>query len=387
MKGNRGLCIDLAGGKNDNEECICMKKRLLAGILSLLMLLAILPTFAFAAPFSFDAPQNLKAELKYDSDGVPYFELRLDVPQSVLTIHNTITEDYTAYDGYDCDYIFIDFEYKYADYDWNEGPSHLWNTSDYLSEFLDRGGYYEYYPFDSSNSFDEIDIKAETYSFRARFSCLWGYTGDWIDKTVYSAYSNIVTIGNPAYWSNASDWATPELRRAAELGLVPDILKDADMTKPITREEFCELAVLLYEKCTDRTAEVATNPFTDTQNPQILKAYGLGITTGTSATTFSPKVLINREQCATMLYRAIKVISPSGDYSIEGVKDFPDQQYISSWAVEATKYMAKIGIITGNTKGEFMPKATTSAQEATGYGMATREQAIAMSVRTYDKLG
>ena len=73
MKGNRGLCIDLAGGKNDNEECICMKKRLLAGILSLLMLLAILPTFAFAAPFSFDAPQNLKAELKYDSDGVPYF--------------------------------------------------------------------------------------------------------------------------------------------------------------------------------------------------------------------------------------------------------------------------------------------------------------------------
>ncbi len=32
-----------------------------------------------------------------------------------------------------------------------------------------------------------------------------------------------------------------------------------------------------------------------------------------------------------------------------------------------------------------MPKATTPAQEAAGYGMATREQAIALSVRTHDK--
>jgi len=362
-----------------------MKKRLLAGTLSLLILLAILTTAALAAPFSLDAPQNLRAELKFDDEGIPYFELRLDVPQSVVAIHNTISEDYAAFSGYDCDVIFIDFEYRYADYDWNEGPSEVWNTSAYLSDFLEQG-YFEYRPFNSSRSYNEVDIKAETYHFRARFSCLWGYSGDWIDKTVYSGYSNTVTIGNPAFWSAASDWAKPELRKAEEFGLVPDILKNADMTKPITREEFCELAVLLYEKCTGKTAEVVANPFTDTTNPRVLKAYGLGITTGTSATTFSPKVLINREQCAAMLFRAIKAINPDGDYSVDGVKDFPDQQYISSWAVEAAKYMSKIGVITGNAKGEFMPKATTSAQEAAGYGMATREQAIAMSVRSYDKL-
>jgi hypothetical protein len=33
-----------------------------------------------------------------------------------------------------------------------------------------------------------------------------------------------------------------------------------------------------------------------------------------------------------------------------------------------------------------MPKATTTAQEATGYGMATREAAILMTVRTYDTM-
>ncbi len=47
--------------------------------------------------------------------------------------------------------------------------------------------------------------------------------------------------------------------------------------------------------------------------------------------------------------------------------------------------MNKIGVIAGDAQGNFMPKATTPAQEAAGYGMATREQAIALSVRTHDK--
>jgi hypothetical protein len=101
---------------------------------------------------------------------------------------------------------------------------------------------------------------------------------------------------------------------------------------------------------------------------------------------FSPNVLINREQCAAMLFRAIKAMKPDADFSIAGVKDFPDQKYISSWATDATKYMFKIGIIAGDSKGNFMPKATTTAQEASGYGMATREQAIALSARTYEEV-
>ena len=159
------------------------------------------------------------------------------------------------------------------------------------------------------------------------------------------------------------------------------------MTQPITREEFAELAVRLCEKTIDEDILPASpNPFTDTMNPQVLKAYKLGITTGTSKTAFSPNMLINREQCATMLYRAIKAIAPDADYSIAGVKDFPDQKDISDWAVEGTKYMFKLGIIKGDNSGNFMPKAVTTAQEAAGYGMATREAAVLMTVRTFDKL-
>ena len=87
-----------------------------------------------------------------------------------------------------------------------------------------------------------------------------------------------------------------------------------------------------------------------------------------------------------MLYRALRVIAPEGGYSIAGIKDFPDQKNISAYAVEGTKYMSKLGIIKGDNNGNFMPKATTTAQEATGYGAATREASILMSVRSYDQI-
>jgi hypothetical protein len=48
--------------------------------------------------------------------------------------------------------------------------------------------------------------------------------------------------------------------------------------------------------------------------------------------------------------------------------------------------MSKLGIIKGDDAGNFMPKATTTAQTAAGYGMATREAAILMTVRTYETM-
>lgn len=186
-------------------------------------------------------------------------------------------------------------------------------------------------------------------------------------------------------WSDASKWATEELNKADELGLIPEILKGADMTKPITREEFATLVVRLYEKVTGKTAAAAsTNPFTDTQNPEILKAYQLSITQGTSATTFTPWELTNREQVATMLSRAIRVMVPNGDFSVAGAPAFSDQGDISSWAVEHVKFMGKMGIIKG-ADGKFMPRATTTTQQAAGYATTTREQAIAMGVRIFEQ--
>ena len=369
-----------------------MKRKSIAFIIITVMMFTMMGNLAvFAADLptgdSFEAPQNLTVELKEWEDGRPYFALKWTNPQSIWELGQYGVEHEEWGGEYQVDMKVGDGQWRY-----DMGESLFGNALSFDEELDEPRNYVTddvaCDPMDLGVD-GTVDIEANVYHLRVRYAYSANQGSD--DYYIYSPFSNTASIGTEAFYKDASDWATPELQKANDLGLIPGILKGADMTKPITREEFAELAVMLYEKVTGKKSEpVSLNPFTDTTNPQILEAYNLGITSGTSQTTFSPKVLINREQCATMLFRAIKAIHPQGDYSITGVKitgvkDFPDQKNISPWANEATKYMNKIGVITGDAQGNFMPKATTPAQEAAGYGMATREQAIALSVRTHDK--
>lgn len=330
-------------------------------------------------PSTLPAPTISNMELMKDEEGLPYFRIEFTVPDSIYQLHSD-----SPTGGY------LDIE--------------IAGSIDGVSGFDDGGGfdvfanertivpgkqntYYDMRFLEDEGSMTETVINSRDYSFKFRFSYCYYYgegPGEW--DYLYSPWSNELSNKSTSYYKDASSWAVAELDKANEANLIPVILQGADLTKTITREEFAELALMLYEKTTGVSAEPSeTNPFTDTVNPQILKALNIGVTQGTSTTTFSPKVLINREQCATMLFRTIKAIAP-GVYSIDGINDFPDQKHISDWAVEGTKYMSKLGIIKGDTAGNFMPKATTTAQEASGYGMATREAAILMSVRTYEAL-
>lgn len=230
---------------------------------------------------------------------------------------------------------------------------------------------------------------AQAYEVKVRYKIderAYEQSGVTKQNWLYSPYSNILAYNMPA-WSGASNWAAPELQKASDMGLIPDILKGQDMTKNITREEFAEVSLLMYEKAsgiTD-TTPVSPNPFIDTTNPQILKAFKLGIVKGVSNTEFKPKSLINREQVAAMLTRTIKLIAPDADYSATGAPAFSDRSDISGWALNDCLYIAKIGIIKG-TDGKFMPRAVSKAQIAVGYANTSREQALAMSVRTVNKI-
>jgi len=191
-------------------------------------------------------------------------------------------------------------------------------------------------------------------------------------------------IVNAAETGLVSEWAIPEIEKASEYGLIPASMNNVNMTEPITREEFAELAVKLYESLMDTTAPtVSQNPFTDTVNTEVLKAFQLGITTGKTATTFSPDEIMNREQVATMFGRTIELVTPNGDFSTDDAPTFIDQDNISQWALKYVKYMSKLGIINGNN-GYFMPYPMTVSHQTTGYGTTTRQEAIAMSVRIYN---
>ncbi len=231
---------------------------------------------------------------------------------------------------------------------------------------------------------------AQAYEVKVRYQVderAYQQSGSTAYNLLYSNYSNLISYNMPE-WSAASKWAAPELQKASDMGLIPDILKGQDLTKSITREEFAEVALLVYQKATGitDTAPVSPNPFKDTSNLQVLKGNKLGIVLGYSPTEFRPKELINREQVAAMLVRTIKLIAPDADYSTAGAPVFSDQKDISNWALNDCLCIAKLGIITGSD-GKFMPRAISQAQKALGYANTSREQALAMSVRTVEKVG
>lgn len=201
-------------------------------------------------------------------------------------------------------------------------------------------------------------------------------------------------------FSRTSAWARDEMTEANILGLIPGTLKNADMSKKITRAEFAAIAVQLYESLTNREAASARTSFTDiignANEESIEKAYYLGFTAGITDDTFAPDVHINREQMATMLCRVIKkyryrewTLETDKKYYLDtlGAPTFEDDADISDFAKPSVYYMANVGIIKGVDKTHFAPKSVTTEQEAAGYATATREQAVALSLRVYKMLG
>ena len=176
-------------------------------------------------------------------------------------------------------------------------------------------------------------------------------------------------------WSKASEWAEPELKEASKENLIPEIFDEANLTKNITRKEFAHTVVKMYEKITGQKAvPIAKNPFTDTKDKEVLKAYNIGITNGTSDTTFSPDALITREQMATMMTRALTKAGKDTSRP-ESAKLFADDSEFSEYAKDSIYYMSSIEIIKGVGENKFNAK-----------GNASREQALAISIRCVKKL-
>ena len=79
----------------------------------------------------------------------------------------------------------------------------------------------------------------------------------------------------------------------------------------VTRAQMAIFLARLYKTITGTDAEIAETPFTDvaatdSASDDIGRIYGLGITTGTSATTYSPAANVTRAQMAIFLARLYK---------------------------------------------------------------------------------
>lgn len=200
-------------------------------------------------------------------------------------------------------------------------------------------------------------------------------------KTFISIALNIILLMSLmpsvvfADYMGASAWAAPELDQADGYGLITDRVKD-NVSGNITRQEFAEIVVRLYELIAGKNAEAGTVSFTDTTNEEILKAANLGMVMGVGSGKFAPDNLITREQMATILLRALKVINPTADFSADGTAKFSDDSIISGYARDSVYYSSKNNLLKGVGGNQFDPQ-----------GKSSREAAIIVCLRANARYG
>jgi cell wall-associated NlpC family hydrolase len=174
-----------------------------------------------------------------------------------------------------------------------------------------------------------------------------------------------------------SSWAKAEISKAIEAGLLPDSLHGAYKSN-ITREEFSEVAVKLYEALSGKEGVLqGENPFTDTQNTKVRIANDLGIVKGVGDDRFAPYDAITRQEISVMLYRTLKAAKPGYDYSQTINHTFTDHNTISTWAREAVGYLYGIEVVNGIGDNQFSPKGNTSREEAIVLAKRMHEKASA----------
>ena len=224
---------------------------------------------------------------------------------------------------------------------------------------------------------DARDVSASGYHNLAikRDGTVWGW-GDNRNAQLTQYNKSIVAVPTlisiDLLGGSPSDWAVEEVAQAAKLSLITPALS-GNYQKDITREEFAELIVTLIQTATGETIAAQEMPFTDTSNPNVAKAYTLGIILGTSDTTFSPYLSITREEISVMFYRMVKAINPEIIYGIAG--QFADDALISDWAKDGVYFAYANGIVLGVENNNFDP-----------LGKCTAEQSLLMVLRTYNLL-
>ncbi len=213
-----------------------------------------------------------------------------------------------------------------------------------------------------------IDFMSTSYSARVRYiQAMNDILGSYYLADSFSASASLGLIYPYNY---ASSWAIEELDKAMEYGFITPRIS-SNMRDIISREEFSEMMVSLYESTTGIEAEYIEAPFTDTNDPQISKAASLGIITGYDDGTFRPANPISRQDIALIIFRTLKLIIPEIN-SYYQPRDTGEQ--IQPYAYDAVMFLVHNGIMKGDAKGMLNPLDHT-----------TREQAALLTLRAYEQ--
>ncbi len=193
--------------------------------------------------------------------------------------------------------------------------------------------------------------------------------------------------------AGCSDWAEPEIQKAAACNLLIYELTDK-YTENITRLDFCKLAYRMiiteFSPLADSrmdlwhvasaikeeknlTEKYNSVSFSDCERDEVAFLTAADIIKGMGDGTFAPDENITREQAAAILYRMAEFLGNKTLIKPEYDKIYDDENDISDWALTSVASMKAMGIMKGVSETEFAPKEAY-----------TIEQAIATMLRLYE---
>lgn len=198
-----------------------------------------------------------------------------------------------------------------------------------------------------------------------------------VKKILISTLSVMLAFPISASCAGISGWAVPEYENISAVGLIPNSIVSEKLTESVTREEFCDIVVNLYNKISEKEATFDKMPFWDTKSESVAKAYALGIVNGKDVHYFHPNDFITRQEMAKMVMKTINAADKNANVTVEDIEKlaaFEDFHETDGWAREHLAGSIKYDIINGVSKNRVAPK-----------GYATREQAVAIINRAYEK--
>ncbi|MDP3387820.1 MAG: S-layer homology domain-containing protein [Eubacteriales bacterium] len=177
----------------------------------------------------------------------------------------------------------------------------------------------------------------------------------------------------PTGTASPSFWAIEGVADAKELSIITQNTSQG-YTNFITRKEFTEVIINLYEAVRGVPDDLPRITFSDTTSREVEIAAALGLVNGIGNNLFAPNALITREQIVTIFDRLLTKLDITYPVSTDYIR-FVDENLISDWAKPSVQMLYKLGILQGVSEAQIAPKSN-----------ATKEQSLILSVRLYDLL-
>ncbi|MDR3278463.1 MAG: S-layer homology domain-containing protein, partial [Oscillospiraceae bacterium] len=175
-----------------------------------------------------------------------------------------------------------------------------------------------------------------------------------------------------------SDWFVAEMNDANGKGLLT-ARAAKDFQRAMSRDEFCELAVLMTEYTLGKELPLpASNPFLDCNSEYVQKAYLYGMVNGIDTTHFGPDRPIERQQLVALMIRALTQTQTDLGKTLLAppvpALPFNDSGKVSDYARTPLMYAYANNIVKGDDQNNFNPATNVTSQEC-----------VAVIIRSFNK--